>query len=282
MAEKHVEQLVAAALYEDLNGLPADQGGDITASLIPAERVAKARIICRDEAIFCGQQWAEEVFRQLGGEVSIEWKLNDGDKMVPNQTVCELSGPARTMLTGERTMLNIVQTLSAVATLVGQYVAQLEGTHTRLLDTRKTLPGMRMAQKYAVICGGGKNHRIGLFDAYLIKENHIMACGGIAQTIAQARNLFPGKPVEVEVESLDELQQALDAGSDIIMLDNFDYEMMRKGVALTAGKAKLEASGNVDLATLRATAETGVDFISVGALTKNVMAVDFSMRFITD
>ena len=282
MAEKHVEELVAAALYEDLNGLAADEGGDITASLIPAGRIAKARIICRDHAIFCGQQWGDEVFRQLGDEVTIDWKVEDGDKMQPNQAVCELSGPARILLTGERTLLNIAQTLSAVATEVGLYVEKLEGTHTRLLDTRKTLPGMRMAQKYAVTCGGGKNHRIGLYDAFLIKENHIMACGGIAQAVAQARETFPGKPVEVEVESLAELQQALEAGSDIIMLDNFDYAMMREGVAMTAGRAKLEASGNMDLTTIRDTAETGVDFISVGALTKNVQAVDFSMRFITD
>jgi len=280
MAEKHIEQLVAATLYEDLDGLPAEQGGDITAGLIPASAQAKARIICRDHAIFCGQAWAEEVFKQLGDSVTIHWKVQDGETMQPDQTVCELSGPARTLLTGERSMLNIVQTLSAVATEVGRYVTQLEGTNTKLLDTRKTLPGMRMAQKYAVTCGGGKNHRIGLFDAFLIKENHIMACGGIAQAVSQARTMFPDKPVEVEVESLDELQQALEAGSDIIMLDNFDYAMMRKGVEMTAGRARLEASGNMDLSTIRDTAETGVDYISVGALTKNVTAVDFSMRLV--
>ena len=238
--------------------------------------------ITREAGVFCGQPWVDEVFAQLGGEVKVEWKVQDGERLSPNQELFRLHGPARVLLTGERNALNFVQTLSGVATLTARYVAELAGTECRLLDTRKTLPGLRTAQKYAVTCGGGKNHRIGLYDAYLIKENHILACGGIAPAIAQARHLNPGKPVEVEVESLAELEQALAARADIVMLDNFDIPMMKEAVHLNQGRAKLEVSGNVTLDTLASYAATGVDFISVGALTKHVRALDLSMRFMED
>ncbi len=242
--------------------------------------MATARVITREAGVFCGQPWVDEVFVQLGGDVKVEWKVQDGEVLSPNQELFRLHGPARLLLTGERNALNFVQTLSGVATLTARYVAELEGTDCRLLDTRKTIPGLRTAQKYAVTCGGGKNHRIGLYDAYLIKENHILACGGIAEAINEARHLNPGKPVEVEVESLAELEQALAAKADIVMLDNFDVTMMREAVATNQGRAKLEVSGNVTLDTLAEFAATGVDFISVGALTKHVRALDLSMRFI--
>ncbi|WP_417345056.1 carboxylating nicotinate-nucleotide diphosphorylase [Ferrimonas sp.] len=278
MLENDIRLTVAAALTEDLGGLNADEG-DITAQLIPAERNAEATIISREEAVFCGKAWVEQVFNQLGGEVALHWHVDDGDLILPNQVLCELSGPARKLLTGERVALNFVQTLSGVATLVNQYVMKLEGTGTQLLDTRKTLPCLRTAQKYAVTCGGGKNHRIGLFDAFLIKENHIAACGGIGAAIAAARALHADKPVEVEVENLDELQQAIDHGADIVMLDNFDLTMQMQAVELNQGRAKLEVSGNVTIDSIAEFAHTGIDYISVGALTKHVKAVDLSMRF---
>ncbi|MDD9211345.1 carboxylating nicotinate-nucleotide diphosphorylase [Aeromonas dhakensis] len=285
MLQQDIRRAVRAALLEDLgDALTAldqpDASADITAQLIPADRVSMARVITREAGVFCGQPWVDEVFTQLGGDVQVEWLVQDGEVLTPNQELFRLHGPARTLLTGERNALNFVQTLSGVATLTARYVAELAGTDCRLLDTRKTLPGLRSAQKYAVTCGGGKNHRIGLYDAYLIKENHILACGGIAQAIAEARRLNPGKPVEVEVESLAELAQALAAHADIVMLDNFDVPMMREAVALNQGRAKLEVSGNVTLDTLAEYAATGVDFISVGALTKHVRALDLSMRFI--
>ncbi|MBQ4682777.1 carboxylating nicotinate-nucleotide diphosphorylase [Aeromonas dhakensis] len=285
MLQQDIRRAVRAALLEDLgDALTAldqpDSSADITAQLIPADRISTARVITREAGVFCGQPWVDEVFTQLGGDVQVEWLVQDGEVLTPNQELFRLHGPARTLLTGERNALNFVQTLSGVATLTARYVAELAGTDCRLLDTRKTLPGLRSAQKYAVTCGGGKNHRIGLYDAYLIKENHILACGGIAQAIAEARRLNPGKPVEVEVESLAELAQALAAHADIVMLDNFDVPMMREAVALNQGRAKLEVSGNVTLDTLAEYAATGVDFISVGALTKHVRALDLSMRFI--
>ncbi|MGL6532656.1 carboxylating nicotinate-nucleotide diphosphorylase [Aeromonas caviae] len=285
MFQQDVSRAVRAALLEDLgDALTAldqpDASADITAQLIPADRISTARVITREAGVFCGQPWVDEVFAQLGGEVKVEWKVQDGERLAPNQELFRLHGPARVLLTGERNALNFVQTLSGVATLTARYVAELEGTDCRLLDTRKTLPGLRSAQKYAVTCGGGKNHRIGLFDAYLIKENHILACGGIQEAIAQARHLNPGKPVEVEVESLAELELALAAEADIVMLDNFDIPMMQEAVRLNQGRAKLEVSGNVTLDTLAEFAATGVDFISVGALTKHVRALDLSMRFI--
>lgn len=291
MLQQDIRRAVRAALLEDLgDALTAldqpDASADITAQLIPADRISTARVITREAGVFCGQPWVDEVFlqlkAQLGGDVRVEWKVQDGERLSPNQELFRLHGPARVLLTGERNALNFVQTLSGVATLTARYVAELEGTDCRLLDTRKTLPGLRSAQKYAVTCGGGKNHRIGLFDAYLIKENHILACGGIAEAISEARRLNPDKPVEIEVESLAELEQALAARADIVMLDNFDIPMMQEAVRLNQGRAKLEVSGNVTLDTLAGYAATGIDFISVGALTKHVRALDLSMRFIED
>ena len=277
MLHNDIKLAVELALNEVL-GYQSFRDGDITANLIPQDNTAEATIISRDMAVFCGKAWAEEVFKQLGGEVAIHWLVDDGDIVAPNEVLCELSGPTRLLLTGERVALNFIQMLSGTATITKTYVDAIEGTNTRLLDTRKTIPGQRTAQKYAVKCGGGVNHRIGLFDAYLIKENHIMGCGGIKQAIDKARELQPGKPVEVEVESIDELSQALNAGSDIIMLDNFDIAMMRQAVNINAGRAKLEVSGNVTIDTIGDFARTGIDYISVGALTKHVNAVDLSMR----
>ena len=279
MNPQEIAQSVALALTEDLNGL-SPEIGDITANLIAADTQAKATIISREQAVFCGQAWADEVFKQLGNTVIIDWQVTDGDLVQPNQVLCYLSGPARTLLTGERSALNFIQTLSGIATATHQYASKIAHTQCKLLDTRKTLPGLRNASKYAVTCGGGNNHRIGLYDAYLIKENHILACGGIAQAISQARLLKPGLKVEVEVESLEELAQALAAKADVVMLDNFTVPMMEQAVASNHGDTQLEVSGNVDLTTIVTFAETGVDFISVGALTKHVQAVDLSMRFV--
>ena len=226
----------------------------------------------------CGTAWVDEVFAQLSDQAVIQWFVQDGDKVTANTVLCEISGPARILLTGERTALNFLQTLSGTATTTARYVALLNGSKTRLLDTRKTVPGMRLAQKYAVSCGGGKNHRIGLYDAFLIKENHIAAAGSIANAVQTARQNFPGKTVEVEVEDLTELEQALAAGADIIMLDNFHIADIMQAVVLNQGKAKLEVSGNVTAESLKALASTNVDYISSGALTKNVQAIDLSMR----
>ncbi|MBL4610794.1 carboxylating nicotinate-nucleotide diphosphorylase [Halopseudomonas sp.] len=252
--------------------------GDITAALIPAERQASATILTRESAILCGTAWADEVFRQVDPAIEVEWLARDGERMAPDQVFCRLSGPARGLLTAERSAMNFIQTLSATATRSRYFADIVAGTPVRLLDTRKTLPGLRMAQKYAVTCGGCHNHRIGLFDAFLIKENHIAACGGIAEAVSQARTLAPGKPVEVEVESLAELRQALDAGADIIMLDELSLADMREAVRITEGRAALEASGGITEATLRDVANTGVDFISIGSMTKDIKAVDLSMR----
>ncbi|HIZ50240.1 MAG TPA: carboxylating nicotinate-nucleotide diphosphorylase [Candidatus Pseudomonas excrementavium] len=270
--QSSLQDQVRRALAEDVGD------GDITAALIPADRQAQATIISREPAILCGTAWADEVFRQVDPQIKIEWLAADGDQLAPNEPFCRMSGPARGLLTGERCALNFIQTLSATATRSRYFADLVEGTGVKLLDTRKTLPGLRLAQKYAVTCGGCHNHRIGLFDAFLIKENHIAACGGIDAAVAQARVLSPGKPVEVEVESLDELRQALAAGADIIMLDELSNDDMRSAVQITAGKAKLEASGGINDSTLRAVAETGVDYISIGSLTKDVKAVDLSMR----
>lgn len=273
-----IPRAVAQALREDLGG-EVDPNNDITAQLLPPESMSHAVVITRENGIFCGKRWVEEVFIQLGGDVTVTWHVEDGTEVTSNQPLFELNGPARVLLTGERTALNFVQTLSGVASEVHSYVALLEGTKTELLDTRKTLPGLRTALKYAVLCGGGNNHRLGLSDAFLIKENHIIASGSVRQAVEKAFWMHPDVPVEVEVESLDELEQALKAGADIIMLDNFTVEQMRQAVALTRGKARLEVSGNVTKETLRTFAETGVDYISVGALTKHVRALDLSMRF---
>lgn len=273
-----ITRAVSETLREDLGGT-LDVTHDITASLIPADAQNEATIITREHGIFCGKAWADEVFKQLGGEVSIDWHVQDGDAVEPNQVLCTLAGPARILLTGERNAMNFIQTLSGCATTVARYAEKIAGTDCRLLDTRKTIPGLRSALKYAVACGGGYNHRIGVFDAYLIKENHIIACGGISQAVSTAKELNPGKPVEVETESLAELQEAIEAGADIIMLDNFSTDMMREAVAINAGRAALENSGNVTLDSIREYAETGVDYISVGALTKHLQAMDLSMRF---
>ncbi len=267
-----IEANVRRALLEDVGS------GDITAQLIPAERLAKATVISRDAAVIAGTAWVDAVFRQLDPRVAVHWQVVDGDRVQPNQALFHLEGPARSLLTGERSALNFLQLLSGVATRAQHYADRVADTKVKLLDTRKTLPGLRMAQKYAVTCGGCHNHRIGLFDAFLIKENHIAACGGIAEAITAAHKIAPGKPVEIEVESLDELKQALDGGADIIMLDELSLDDMREAVRLTAGRAKLEASGGVTDATLRTIAETGVDYISIGTLTKDVKAVDLSMR----
>lgn len=273
---------VQVALAEDLGGF-ADASQDITASLIPAEAHAQARLITREAGVICGTEWVNEVFRQLQihGNVEIDWQVQDGDAVQPEQVLCYLRGPARALLTGERTAMNFLQTLSATATVTAAAVAHLAGTKTALLDTRKTIPGLRLAQKYAVRCGGGKNHRIGLFDAFLIKENHIAACGSIAAAIQTARDNFPGRWVEVETESLVELEQALSAGADVIMLDNFSMADIALAVKLTAGRAKLEVSGNITPERLADYASSGVDFISSGALTKHITALDLSMRITT-
>ena len=282
MVEEEISQSVRLALHEDLNGLSA-QEGDITANLIPEDKQAKAVVITREDAVFCGQAWTHEVFRQLGDQIAITWHVKDGDMVSANSTLFTLEGSARTLLTGERSALNFIQTLSGIATRVKQYRDLISNTDCKLLDTRKTLPGLRNASKYAVLCGGGHNHRIGLFDAYLIKENHIVGCGGIKQAIEMANRLNPDRWVEVEVESIAELKQALDAGAQRVMLDNFSIPMMQEAVAINrqnAHTAELEVSGNVTTDTILSYAQTGVDYISVGALTKHVQAVDLSMRFV--
>src|SRR5512138_1114593 len=272
----YISETVRVAIGEDV----AD--GDLTAQLIPETQQGHARVITRENAVVCGRPWVDEVFRQLDDRVRVSWKVNDGDRVSENDVLCTIEGPARAMLTGERTALNFLQSLSATATITHTYVDAVEGTGCRILDTRKTIPGLRLAQKYAVRCGGGTNHRIGLFDAILVKENHIAAAGSIAAAVRAARAAPRKVMVEVEVENLDQLRQALDCGVDRVLLDNFSHEDMREAVRIThahAHRAELEASGNVSLETLRAIAETGVDFISVGALTKHVKAVDLSLRF---
>ena len=252
--------------------------GDITAGLISPDCEKRARVITREAGILCGTQFVDGVFRALDPQLEITWHRQDGDPLAADDLLFTVAGNARAILTGERAALNFLQLLSGTASLAGRYASEVAGTGARLLDTRKTVPGLRQAQKYAVACGGCHNHRIGLFDAFLIKENHIEACGGIAPAIARARELAPGKPVEVEVENLPEMQQAIDAGADRIMLDNFDVEALREAVAVNAGRSELEASGNIGLHNLRHVAETGVDFISIGALTKTVAPLDLSMR----
>lgn len=267
-----VEANVRRALLEDIGS------GDITAQLIPDERLAKATIITRDDCSVAGTAWVDAVFRQLDPRVAVHWQVIDGQRAQANQPLFHIEGPARSLLTGERSALNFLQLLSGVATRAQTLAEKVAHTQVKLLDTRKTLPGLRLAQKYAVTCGSCHNHRIGLYDAFLIKENHIAACGGIARAVAAAHRIAPGKPVEVEVESLDELREALAAGADIIMLDELSLDDMREAVRLNAGQAKLEASGGINDSTLVSIAETGVDYISIGALTKDVKAVDLSMR----
>lgn len=273
-----VSQLVTLALGEDLNYQSAENG-DITAQLIPANEQANAKVITREDCIFCGKDLIIEVFKQVDPSVVVNVLENDGDAVKANSTLFTATGSARAILTAERTALNFVQTLSGTATTTAHYVKELAGTKTQLLDTRKTIPGLRILQKYAVKCGGGANHRIGLYDAFLIKENHIAACGGINKAVAQAKQNQPNKPIEVEVESLVDLKQALDAGADIIMLDNFNVEQIKQAVVVTNKRAKLEVSGNMTLQTLKTFSQAGVDFISSGALTKNLQSIDLSMRF---
>ncbi len=262
------------ALDEDLGS------GDRTAALIGAGAVSRVELVCREQAVLCGRAWVDEVFRQLGGEMEIDWRYSDGDLVPPGAVVCRMSGNTRSLLSGERTALNYLQTLSGTASLARRYADRVAGTGVRILDTRKTLPGLRLQQKYAVACGGCDNHRIGLYDAILIKENHIQAAGSVAAAVTAALAMAPDIGVEVEVESLAELEQALDAGAKRVLLDNFSLEQLREAVAFNAGRARLEASGGVSFDTIREIAETGVDDISVGALTKDVTAVDLSMRFV--
>lgn len=279
MIPSTVEHDVALALSEDLNGLGAEHG-DITANLIDKAHQVEARIITREPCILCGVPWATEAFLQTDGQIQLQWHKQDGDSCQANDLLLSLTGSAKAILTAERTALNFLQTLSATATTTSSYVEQLKGSGITLLDTRKTLPGLRMAQKYAVKCGGGENHRIGLFDAFLIKENHILACGSIKNAIDKAKALHPGKTVEVEVESLDELQQAIDAGADIVMLDNFSAEMLSQAVEINNKRVKLEVSGNVTSKMLADLYSTGIDFVSSGALTKHITAIDLSLQII--
>jgi len=265
---------VKLALQEDIGQQ------DLTADLIPVDTIATATIITRENATLCGQDWLTEVFKQLDSAITIKWAFSDGNQMQANDIICTLQGPARTLLTGERTAMNFLQTLSATATLTKTYTDIVEGLTVHILDTRKTVPGLRLAQKYAVRCGGGYNHRVGLYDGILIKENHINAAGSITAAVHQAKTLHKGIDIEVEVENFDELQQALDASADIILLDNFDIPALEKAVELNQGQAKLEASGGITFNSLRAIAETGVDRISIGALTKDIQAIDLSMRFV--
>ena len=273
LLEQAIQINIQHALQEDIGD------ADITALLTPEDEQATATIITRQNMVLAGQPWVNALIQAYDPSVQITWLKNDGDAVSANETLYTLKGSARSLLTVERPALNFIQTLSAVATKTAEYLKYLEGTNTKLLDTRKTLPGLRIAQKYAVAIGGGQNHRLGLFDAFLIKENHIMAAGGIAQAIAKAHQIAPNKPVEVEVETWDELSQAIEAHADIVMLDNFSQQQMIDAVKHVAGRCKLEASGNITLDNLREVASTGVDYISMGVLTKDVQAIDLSMRF---
>ncbi len=272
LTQSDIAPLVALALKEDIGS------GDITADLVGAHEQAFATVITREPGVLCGTQFVDAVFAAVDASLEVIWQKSDGDDLLASDTLFTVSGAARSILTAERAALNFLQMLSGTASYSAKLAALVEGTSTRLLDTRKTIPGFRNAQKYAVACGGCLNHRFGLYDAFLIKENHIAACGGIQEAVEVARTTAPGKTVEVEVESLDELSQALDAGADRIMLDNFSLGDLRQAVTLNNGRAELEASGNVTEATLRGIADTGVDFISIGALTKVVMPLDLSMR----
>lgn len=273
LLEQSIQINIQQALQEDIGD------GDITAMLTPVDEQATATIISREEMVLAGQPWVNALIHAYDNSVQVTWLKQEGDVVAANEAFLKLAGSARSLLTVERPALNFIQTMSAVATKTANYVKQLDGLHTKLLDTRKTLPGLRIAQKYAVAIGGGQNHRLGLFDAFLIKENHIMAAGGIAQAITKAHEIAPGKPVEVEVETWEELNQALEAGADIVMLDNFSQQQMIDAVKHVAGRCKLEASGNITIENLREVASTGVDYISMGVLTKDVTAVDLSMRF---
>ena len=274
-----IERNVAAALAEDV------ASGDLTAQLVPENKISTARVIAREDAVLCGTAWVVECFRQIDPRVSLIWKASDGESVGPDQVLCEIEGPARSLLTGERTALNFLQLLSGVATKTRRFADIVKGTRAQVVDTRKTLPGLRLAQKFAVQCGGGGNHRLGLYDAILIKENHILAAGSIAAALGAAQKVADStqgrcKFIQIEVENLDELRHALAAGAKMVLLDNMSLDQMREAVAIASGNAILEASGNVNDSTLRAIAETGVDRISIGALTKDVRALDLSMRFL--
>ncbi len=281
----NIDEQLRAAIHKNVaDALAEDIGdGDLTANLVPEDSNASASIFARENAIMAGRPWVDEVYLQLDPDIRIEWRMSDGDRIAENTVLCEIGGPARTILSGERTALNFLQTLSATATVTAGYVAALQGTDTRILDTRKTVPGLRLAQKYAVRCGGGVNHRLGLFDAILIKENHILSAGSISNAINAALESAADVMIEIEVESLDELREALDAGAKRLLLDNFSLNDLRAAVEINRAKgvpsAELEASGGLTLDHLRQVAETGVDFISVGAITKNIRAIDLSMRF---
>ncbi len=264
---------VSAALQEDVGS------GDLTALLVPADDTARASVVVREAAVLAGAPWFDAVFRRLSHAVQVTWLRQDGEALEAGTTVCTVEGPARSLLTGERTALNFLQTLSAVATTTRRYVEAVRGTRAIVVDTRKTLPGLRLAQKYAVRIGGGRNHRMGLYDGILIKENHIAAAGGIRPALEAATRLLAKVPAQIEVESLAQLDEALAAGAKLVLLDNFGLDDLREAAGMNAGRAQLEASGGINLDTLRAVAETGVDRISVGALTKDVKAIDLSMRF---
>jgi len=268
-----IEENVFNALKEDIGE------GDITAELIPHDNISLATVISREPCVFCGLDWFEETYRQIDEEILIDWCVDDGDSIKADQIICTISGSSQNIVTGERTALNFVQTLSATATVSARYATEVADTDTRVLDTRKTIPGLRMAQKYAVSCGGCENHRLGLFDAFLIKENHINACDGIQNAVNEARFHNPDLKVEVEVENTDELQQAVDAGADRVLLDNFDIKTLKQAVKICRGKIISEASGNINIDNINDVAKTGVDYISTGALTKDIKAIDLSMRF---
>lgn len=274
MLPADLEPVVRWSLEEDVGS------GDLTASLLPAEKTSRATVICREQAVLCGGPWFDKVFEFLDSRVVVQWRAGEGDEVKPDQTVCALEGPARALVSGERTALNFLQTLSGTATATRRFVENLKHTEVKLLDTRKTLPGLRLAQKYAVRCGHGHNHRIGLFDGILIKENHIAAAGSIETAVLLMRETHPHGVVEVEVENIEEFHEAIAAGADTLLLDNFSLEEMRQAVTLVKAGVKLEASGGFDINSVRAVAETGVDYVSVGALTKHLHAIDFSMRFL--
>jgi nicotinate-nucleotide pyrophosphorylase (carboxylating) len=273
-------ELYQLIINQAANALDEDVGsGDISAELIDAEVWLETELLVREEAVLCGCQWFDEVFRQCDEKITTRWHAGDGERITANSVVCEVSGPARGLLTAERSALNFLQTLSGTATLTRTYSDQIKHTRCRILDTRKTIPQLRVAQKYAVLCGGGSNHRIGLFDAFLIKENHLAASGGIANAVARAREMHPDKFLEVEVENLEQLRQAIDAGVERALLDNFSLADMKRAVELNHQRIELEASGNIEEANLLQIAASGVDFISIGALTKNLRAIDFSLRY---
>jgi nicotinate-nucleotide pyrophosphorylase (carboxylating) len=279
LLEAEIERNVAAALSEDVGS------GDLTAQLVHADVVSRAQVIARESAVLCGSTWFDRCFTKLDATIAIIWKAHDGQRVAADQLLCEIEGPARVLLTAERSALNFLQLLSGVATKAGQYAELVAGTRAQVVDTRKTIPGLRLAQKYAVRCGGGGNHRLGLYDGILIKENHILAAGSIAAALTAARQLAQSAAgncqfIEIEVETLAELRQALDAGAEMVLLDNMSLDQMRAAVTIADGRAVLEASGNVSLDTVRGIAETGVDRISVGGLTKDVRALDLSMRFL--